>query len=248
VLVALCLWRRARLPALTASDWAVLVFQAAAGSLGYTVALVYGLRYASAADASVITGLMPVATGAVAVLALGERPGARLLLAIGLAASGAILVALGKQEASGDWRLLGLTLVFAAVLGEACFALLQKRIETPIEPIMVATLMTLISLGLALAPGVWAFTRDAAALDDPRAVAAMIYYGLGPTVLGFWLWYTGASLTQGAEAAAFTAVAPVTAMLLSVLVMGEAMAWRHFAGMGLVLAAIVMAASAERKP
>ena len=63
--------RRARLPAVTASDWAVLVFQAAAGSLGYTVALVYGLRYASAADASVITGLMPVATGAVAVLALG---------------------------------------------------------------------------------------------------------------------------------------------------------------------------------
>jgi drug/metabolite transporter (DMT)-like permease len=84
-------------------------------------------------------------------------------------------------------------------------------------------------------------------LSDTRALGAMVYYGLAPTVLGFWLWYTGASLTRGAEAAAFTAVAPVTAMLLSVVVMGEAMEWRHFAGMALVLAAIVVAARSERK-
>ena len=38
-----------------------------------------------------------------------------------------------------------------------------------------------------------------------------------------------------------------SAMLLSVIVMGEAMEWRHFAGMGLVLVAIIVAATAERK-
>ena len=102
-------------------------------------------------------------------------------------------------------------------------------------------------LALAVAPGAWAFFRDASMLTEPRALGAMLYYGVGPTVLGFWLWYTGASQRPGAEAAAFTAVAPVTAMALSVLIMGEAMAWRHVAGMALVLAAIIIAASSEGK-
>ena len=247
VLLAICLWRGERLPALKAADWAVLTFQSAAGSLGYTLALVAGLRYASAADASVITGLMPVATGAIAVLALGERPGARIFVAIGLATLGAVLVAAGTEGGGGDARLFGLVLVFLAVIGEACFALLNKRIATPVEPIVVATLMVLISLALCVIPGALAIWRAPAMLADQAAVGAMIYYGLAPTVLGFWLWYTGASLTQGAEAASFTAVAPLTAMLLSVLALGEPMYWSHVVGMALVLAAIAVTVTAERK-
>ena len=245
ILLLICLWRGARLPWLTRSEWAVIVFQSAVGSLGYTLALVWGLRYASAADAAVIIGLMPVATGAIAVLALGERPGARLVVAILLAAAGTMLVALGKSDGAGEWRLLGLFLVFLAVVGEACFALLNKRIATPIEPLVVATLMTLISLTLTAAPGAIAMARDPAMFRDVPAIGAMVYYGLVPTVAGFWLWYTGASLRPGAEAAAFTAVAPLTAMLLSALALGEPMQWRHFAGMALVLAGIAIAVSAE---
>ena len=156
ILVAICLVRGERLPRLSAPEWAVIVFQAAVGSLGYTLALVAGLRYASAADAAVITGLMPVATGSIAVLALGERPGARLLLAIALATSGAVLVAgvapgRGGRRRVADTRLF---LVFLAVVGEAFFALLNKRIATPIAPIVVATLMVVISLALAAPLGV----------------------------------------------------------------------------------------------
>ena len=51
--------------------------------------------------------------------------------------------------------------------------LLQKRITTPIEPIVVATLMTVISLALTLLPGVWAFFRDAGMMSEPRALGAM---------------------------------------------------------------------------
>ncbi len=247
ILVGICLWRGEKWPALSRSEWAVIVFQSAAGSLGYTLALVAGLRHASAADASVITGLMPVATGSIAVLALGERPGARLILAIALATAGAVLVALGKADGAGEHRLFGLFLVFLAVVGEACFALLNKRIKTPVEPVVVAMLMTVISLALAAIPGALALWREPLMFADAGAAGAMVYYGLVPTVLGFWLWYAGAALTEGAEAAAFTAVAPMTAMLLSILWLGESMHWRHVAGMALVLAAIAAAVSAGKK-
>jgi drug/metabolite transporter (DMT)-like permease len=247
ILLAICLVRGERTPRFSRAEWGVVMFQSAVGSLGYTVALVSGLRYASAADAAVVTGLLPVATGSVAVVALGERPGRRLWFAIALAAAGATLVAFGERGGggSGDMRLLGLFLVFLAVLGEACFALLNKRIATPAPPIVMATLMSAISLVLSLGPGLVGVLRDPGALADVSGVAAMVYYGLVPTVGGFWLWYSGAALTRGAEAAAFTAVAPVTAMLLSVVALHEAMALRHLVGLALVLAAIAVTVTAR---
>jgi drug/metabolite transporter (DMT)-like permease len=144
-------------------------------------------------------------------------------------------------------RVLGLLLVFAAVLGESCFALLNKRIATPIAPLVVATVLSVISLLLAAPPGLAAFWRDPAMLHETPALAAMVYYGLVPTVAGFWLWYKGAALTSGAEAAAFTAVAPLTAMLLARAVLGEAMRMTHVVGMVLVLAAIAVTVSATRE-
>lgn len=245
LLLLFCGLRGETWPRLSRGEWSILAFQSAVGSLGYTLALVTGLRYASAADASVITGLMPIATGGVAVLALGERPGARLLLAIGLAAAGAVVVALGKSDGGGDNRPLGLALVFLAVLGEAVFALLNKRIKTPVPPLVVATIMSAVALALTLAPGVAAFWRDPEALQPSPALLAMAYYGVFPTAFGFWLWYAGAKLTHGARAAAFTAVAPISALALSVAWRGETLHWPHIVGMALVLAAIGLAATGK---
>ena len=246
ILLGICLLRGERFPRLSRREWAVLAFQAAAGSLGYTILLVAGLRHASAADAAVITGLMPVATGSVAVIALGERPGPRLLVAIALATSGAMLVALGGATAAGPLRWLGLTCVFLAVLGEACFALLNKRIATPVPPVVIAASMSFLSLAMTFVPGLVGLVIAPSMIADRAALGAMVYYGLVPTVLGFWLWYTGAGLTSGSEASAFTAVAPVTAMLLSVLLLDETMQLRHLAGMGLVLLAIAITVTAQR--
>jgi drug/metabolite transporter (DMT)-like permease len=73
----------------------------------------------------------------------------------------------------------------------------------------------------------------------------MVYYGVFPTAFGFWLWYTGAALTRGAEAAAYTAVAPISALALSVLLRGEVLRAAHVVGMALVLAAIALVATAR---
>lgn len=236
-LLALCFLFKTRWPRLNAREWGVLALQSAAGSLGYTALLVAGLRYASAADASILTGLLPTLTALVAVVALGERPGARLLLAVGLATAGAALIALRQGEGGAD-RLLGLALVLAAMFGESLFAVLNKAIKTPIEPLAVATIMSAIALALGLVPGLWALARDGAPAGAP--LWAMAYYGLGPTVVGFSLWYWGATRVSGVEAAAYMAVAPLSALALSWALIGEPLSARHVAGMGLVLAAIVL--------
>ena len=238
VLLLLCLALKTRWPRLNAREWGVLALQSAAGSLGYTAALVAGLRYASAADAAILTGLLPTLTALVSVVALGERPGLRLAFAVGLATFGAALIALREGPGAGEHRLLGVALILAAMFGESLFAVLNKAIKTPIEPVAVATIMSAIALALALLPGGWALARDG--WPAAPAALAMVYYGLLPTVVGFSLWYWGAARVSGVEASAYMAVAPLAALALSFAILGEPLAGRHIVGMGFVLAAIAL--------
>jgi drug/metabolite transporter (DMT)-like permease len=87
VMLAIAFASGHRLPRLPWWDWVLLLAQAAAGSVGYTILLVLGLARTSAGDAAVITGTLPAVTAFVAVLLLRERPGPRLLLAVGCATS-----------------------------------------------------------------------------------------------------------------------------------------------------------------
>ena len=73
-------------------DGALLLMQAACGSVGYTVLLILGTRYAPAADAGVVAGTLPAVAALFAVLALGERPSRALWLSIGLATAGVAVV------------------------------------------------------------------------------------------------------------------------------------------------------------
>lgn len=68
-----------------------------------------------------------------------------------------------------------------------------------------------------------------------------------PTVAGFVLWYAGAERVAGSEAALFTAIAPVSAVLLAALLLDESMSARQLAGMACVLGAVLILGR-TRKP
>jgi drug/metabolite transporter (DMT)-like permease len=72
------------------------------------------------------------------------------------------------------------------------------------------------------------------------AVIGVAYYALIPTVVGFFLWYEGAVRTSAGEAALFTAVLPVSALILAALLLGEPITARQAGGCGCVIAAILI--------
>ena len=217
-------------------DGLLLVIQSTAGSVGYTTLLISGLRFTSAADAGVIIGTLPVVSAAIAILILGERPRPAVLLAIVLAAMGVFAIAF-RSEAGAASSLLGNALIFAAVLCEGLFILLNKKLEVPIAPIAQSALMTAIGLVVAAVPAV--FETPWAGSMAPNALAAVLYYALVPTVGGYLLWYGGLARVLGAEAAPFTAVAPVSAVLLAFAFLGEAVSLNQMIGIGCVLVAML---------
>jgi drug/metabolite transporter (DMT)-like permease len=223
-------------PSLKRRDWVILVIQAVAGSVGYTTLLISGLRYTSAADAGIIAGTLPVVSAMIAILFLRERPHRFLLVAIALAAIGVFSIAYQSNETAAR-SLLGNALIFGAVVCEGLFILLNKRLSTEIPPLALSTLMTGIGLAAAIVPAMvempWAIEVT------PESIWAVVYYALVPTVGGFLLWYAGSARVSGAEASLFTALAPVSALLLAAILLGEHVGLHQMIGIGCVLAAVL---------
>ncbi|UBM11041.1 DMT family transporter [Cupriavidus metallidurans] len=222
-------------PILTPREWGLLLVQAGAGSVGYTTLLILGLRHASATDAGVIIGTLPVVSAAIAIMVLGERPRRAVLLAIALAAAG-VLTIVFRNDAGSAHSLLGSLLIFGAVGCEGVFILLNKRIQTPIAPLALSTIMAAFGLAVAVIPA--GFEMPWMHALSGNALAAVAYYALIPTVGGFLLWYAGAARVSGAEAALFTAVAPVSAVVLAAALLGEQIGQSQIIGIGCVLVAV----------
>ncbi len=238
------LWRLTgtRLPRLGRGDWLLLSAQAIAGSVGYTTLLIAGLQRTSAVDAGVILGTLPLVSAGIAIAVLGERPSRATLMAIGAAAAGVWLMTRGG--AADGASLAGNALVLGAVLCEGLFILLHKRLRTPVPPLALSAIMSAIGLAVcalaSLVEAPWTLVVSADAL------IAVAYYALVPTVGGFLLWYAGAARVAGSDAALFTAVAPVSAVLLAAALLGETLSAGQLSGMACVLGAVFILGWARR--
>jgi len=243
IFVLLMRFRNERWPRPDRHDLILLLLQAGAGSVGYTVLLILGTSLTSSGDAGIIAGTLPAVAAATAFVALGERSDLRMLIALALAVAGTLVVAVSSANggmAFAPRALMGDGLVFAAVVCEAIFILLNKRLHQPIAALPLSTLMSAIGFMLSILPALFEHAWRQA-VNWP-ALSSVVYYALFPTVCGFLLWYAGTVRAKGSEAALFTGVVPVAAVVLSALVLHEPIRIAQIIGITCVLAAIAMMA------
>ncbi len=248
VLITLLRVLRKPWPRLLPASWGLLVAQAFVGSVGYSALLLLGLGLTSAADASVITGALPALAALLAVFVLGERLSPAGWGAVALAVLAMVLLQTGRGSSGGASHLGGNALVLAAVACEAVFLLLNKRLREPIDPLWMAALMSTFSFALCAPFALVQLTGVSGPSWTSPALWAAVYYALVPTTLGFWLWYSGSSRVSGAQAGIFTALLPVSGLLLSAVCLAEPVEPRHWFGVGLAVLAIVIGTTLAPSP
>lgn len=234
--------RGVRWPRLDRRDRLLVIAQAGAGSVGYTVLLISGMKLASAADAGVIAGTLPAVSAVVAMLALGERPAPAVIGAIVLATLGVLVCTVRIDDFAAPHAassLAGNALVFAAIVCEALFILLNRKLRTPVAPLPLSALMCGIGFTIAIVPA--CFERPWNVPFNAGALSSVAYYALVPTVAGFVLWYAGAARISGAEAGLMTALVPVSAVALAAVVLREPVSAAQLAGVACVLCAVLLA-------
>jgi drug/metabolite transporter (DMT)-like permease len=235
-------WKSARgFPRVERRDLLVIFLQSLAGNFLYSIFLLYGLKLTSAAESGIISGTVPAIVGVISFLFLRERLSWSKWLGIALVVMGMIVineVGSGGEHGTGNW--LGNLLIVGSAAGEALWTVLSKANSGKVAPLTIACLTScfgfLLFLPIALCQSI-EFNFAAVSL---AGWGVIIYYGLVGTVAAYCLWYQGVAKVSAGTAGVFTGIAPVSAVVLSYIVLGEPFAWSHILGGLCVLLAIVL--------
>jgi drug/metabolite transporter (DMT)-like permease len=195
--------------------WPVLAVSALGTVIGFPLFLALALREVDAMHAAVVTGLLPLATAALAALAFGQRPSAGFW-ACALLGSALVLAFAALAIRSGVVAADGLLLL--AVLSAATGYVAGARASRDIAPEQVISWVLVLSLPVS-APLAWASWPSA-----PVSAAAWVGFGyvtLFSMWLGFFAWYRGLALGGSLRVSQVQLLQPFLALLFAVPVLGE---------------------------
>ncbi|MBK9440583.1 MAG: DMT family transporter [Comamonadaceae bacterium] len=245
-------------PVLTRKTRWLIFLESFLGNFLFTICMLFGVSLTTAVSAGVIMAAIPTMVALLSWLFLRERIGLRVWAAIALAALGIALFSLSKSELpaqvhhglEGDlsyksaW--LGNLLVFGAVVCEASYAVIGKKLTGSVSPKRITALINLWGFALMTPMGVyaaWSFNFGAVA---PGSWLLLVFYALAASVWTVWLWMTGLKTVPAGQAGVFTVMLPISAAAVGVLVLGETLSLMQVFAFGLCLGGVVLATLPER--
>ena len=233
--------RPEREPPLSGRTHRLLFFESLLGNFLFSICMLFGVSMTSAVSAGVIMAAIPAVVAVMSWLFLRERVAPRVWAAVGCAAAGMTLLATSKHGEGTSSGLLGNALVFGAVVCEAAYATIGKRLSGLLGPRRITALVNLWGLVLMTPFGAWqAWGFDFAGVR-PATWALLLFYALAASVWSVWLWMTGLRHLPASLAGVFTAMLPVSATLVGVLVLAEPFGALQAAAFALALLGVLLA-------
>lgn len=232
-------------PPLSVQTKRLLFLESFLGNFLFSICMLFGVSMTSAVSAGVIMAAIPAVVALMSWAFLRERIGARIWAAIACAALGIGLLASAKPgthgagAAQGAW--LGNLLVFGAVLCEAAYAVIGKKLTGALGPKRITSLINLWGFVLVTPFGAYVALEFNFAAVQPGTWLLLLFYSLAASVWTVWLWMTGLKRVPAAQGGVFTVMLPVSAALVGVFVLGEQLAGAQLLAFALALAGVVLA-------
>jgi len=121
-------------------------------------------------------------------------------------------------------------------LGYAATTLINARLTADGDALLLTAVTSSVG-ALVLVP--LALPFGMALPSDAISLGWLVYIGLVPTVLAYWLFYAGLRTTSSESAGVISLLEPLTAAVLAAVFLHESLSGRGLVGAGLLLAAIV---------
>jgi drug/metabolite transporter (DMT)-like permease len=223
------------------------------GNFLFSICMLFGVSMTSAVSAGVIMASIPAVVALMSWVFLRERIAPRVWGAVACAALGIGLLALSKQEQTMSigrgleadlaqnraW--LGNLLVLGAVLCEAAYAVIGKKLTGALGPRRITALINLWGFALVTPFGIWAaFSFDFAAVA-PGMWMLLVFYALAASVWTVWLWMTGLKSVPASQGGVFTVMLPISAALVGVGLLGETLSGVQLLAFAIALAGVLLA-------
>lgn len=253
----LAMWRWLKKPAdeppLQPRTRRLLFLESFLGNFLFSICMLFGVSMTTAVAAGVVMSSIPAVVAMLSWLFLRERIGWRSAAGIACAAIGIGLFSMQKAspetaamtETTGSLgmnrQILGNLLVFAAVVCEASYVVIGKRLTEGLGPKRISAIINLWGFALVTPMGLWAaLSFDFTAVALP-IWGLLVFYGLAASVWTVWLWMTGLRTVPAAQAGVFTVMLPISAATIGVMFMGERLTGLQIVAFGIALLGLVLA-------
>lgn len=234
------LWQTVR--TMDAADRWRLVAIGVVGTFAFTAFMLIGMREAPGAVGAIVMATTPAVTAVASVLFLGDHLTKWKTIAIALAVTGVVIVNIfgSTGSDSGDLVVVGSLLVFAAVCCEATYTLVGMQLSADLDPMSLTLLAAVVAI-VAFSPlAIWDLIGFDWTEPSTSEWLGALWWGAGTMALGSVLWFMGNRDVSGTTASVFMGVMPISALVLSYVLLGEPFEWIHVVGMATVLAGLVI--------
>jgi len=224
----------------------LLFLESFLGNFLFSICMLFGVSMTSAVSAGVIMAAIPAVVAVLSRIFLRESIAPRVWGAVACAAGGIALLALVTSGPHESSSFLGNLLVFGAVLCEASYAVIGKKLTGALAPRRITSLINLWGFALVTPFGVYqAIHFDFSRIQGPTWVL-LLFYSLAASVWTVWLWMTGLKTVPASQGGVFTVMLPVAAAVVGVAVLGEPFTTIQAIAFALALAGVVLATLPRR--
>lgn len=224
VLVLVVLYREKKISIPPVKCWIPLLLLGMTGIFAYNVCFFYGLQHVTAGRAALIIASTPLAITLFAAFFLGEKLTPQKLWGVAFCLSGAILVIsnghperlLGGGFGPGEKALLG------CVASWTIYSLVGRHVLKTMSPLTSVCYSSIIGTVLLAIPAI----QQGVLIELPDISwvnwLSLLYLGVGGTAMGFSLYYQAIHKIGAARSGVFINLVPVFSVLLSWLILDEA--------------------------
>jgi drug/metabolite transporter (DMT)-like permease len=231
----------------------LLFLESFVGNFLFSISMLFGVSMTTAVSAGVIMATIPAVVALMSWAFLKERIGLRVWGAIACGVLGISVLALSKAElhtqiprgleadSSNSKVPWGNILVFVAVLCEAAYAVIGKKLTGSLSPKRIAALINLWGFVLMTPMGLYAAWHFKFSAVTPSLWLLLVFYALAASVWTVWLWMTGLQTVPAARAGVFSVMLPISAAMVGVLILGETLSSVQMLAFGIALLGVLLA-------
>lgn len=237
-------------PRITSHDLWTFAYLGFFGVSVNQVCFTLGLRYTNVTHSSIIVGMAPIYTLALALVFRLEHLTWAKALGMAIAFSGVAILASSTGMNSHSPTLLGDAITMCGSLGFAMYVVLGKRVAARYNALTMTTwnfiFGALIVLPIAIHEAA-AQKLFAVWSEIPwQAWACIVYTGLFSSTLAYLFYFWLLRYLEASQLASFSYLLPVSASALSIVFLGERGSWLELLGGALALAGVYTIESSRR--
>lgn len=239
-------------PTLTRTERRLFFLLSFFGNFLFSICMLSGIALTTATAAGVTLATLPAVVALLSRWFLRETLTPRVWLAIVLAMAGIVLLQLARGTDTtaepGSWltMALGNLLLFGAVVCEAIYVIISKRLAATRTALRVSALINLLGLVLIAPLGLWQLASFDIASLTASLWLLLTFYSLAASLFAVWMWVSGLKNVAASHAGVFTVALPIAATLVGIVFLGETFSWMHAAALVCASAGIFLISSARQ--